>query len=377
LELNRGLELLGRWGDPGEGTQELTFGPVTVRLGGPRSGLVQACARLLARHLPVQPEDTAAAATQPSSGLVGRSRALEEVRRQIARLGPLPLNVLIQGEPGTGKELVARELHRASGRRGELVPLNCAGVPATLLETELFGAVRGAYTGADRDRQGLVEAAEGGTLLLDEIGELPLELQGKLLRLLQEHEVRRVGATRSRTVDVRFLAATNRDLMAAVKAGRFREDLYYRLAVTVISVPPLRERPDDVEELAHRITASRATRFGRPGVRLSPGAVELLRRARWPGNVRELESMIERAVAAARPGQVLGPESFADVAPAATTQAEPGQPWHLALEGFRRVYFARLLEECRGNRSEAARRAGMSRQALLYQLKELGLTRKP
>lgn len=376
LELRRGSAVLGSWGQGEDGAEELGCGPTTVRLAGRRSALAQACSRLLARHLADCVEESTWPQALRSSELVGRSAALDEVRRQIARLGPLPLNVLIQGEPGTGKELVARELHVASGRRGEFVPLNCAGLPAALLEAELFGVVRGAYTGADRDRQGLVEAAEGGTLFLDEVGELPLELQGKLLRLLQEHEVRRVGATRSRVVEVRFLAATNRDLVAAVKAGHFREDLFYRLAVTVITIPPLRERPEDIEELAHRITASRAVRLGRPGARLASAAIDVLRRGRWPGNVRELESMIERALAQARPGEVLGPDRFAAVVPPEEARATPRSSWHLALEDFRKTYFTQLLQECRGNRSAAARRAGMSRQALLYQLRELGLGRR-
>ena len=289
----------------------------------------------------------------------------------MARWAPLPANVLVLGEPGTGKELVARELHRASGRRGKFVPVNCAGIPATLLEAELFGVVRGAYTGADRDRHGMVEEAERGTLFLDEIGELPLELQAKLLRLLQDREVRRLGGTSARAVDVRFVAATNRDLKAAMTAGAFRPDLFYRLSVGVIQVPALRERREDIDGLARHFVAQHAAAFGRPGVRLAPAALEALRAGRWPGNVRELDSAIARAVAVAEPGEVIGASRFADVEP--TAQPEPALlGWTAAVESFRRRYFADMLRATGGNRSEAARRAGLSRQALLYHLRNLG-----
>ena len=231
--------------------------------------------------------------------------------------------------------------------------------------------VRGAFTGADRDRPGLVEAAESGTLFLDEVGELPLELQGKLLRLLQEREVRRVGATRPRTVDVRFVAASNRDLKAAAAAGTFRQDLYYRLAVAVIEVPPLRARPEDIGELARHFAARFAATLGRPGARLAPAAVEALQGASWPGNVRELESAVARAVAAASPGEVLGPDRFPGLGPPRDNGPLPC--WPVALASFRRGYFTEVLRQAGGNRSRAARRAGVSRQTLLYHLKEAGL----
>jgi len=267
---------------------------------------------------------------------------------------------------------VAHELHRRSGRPGPFVPVNCAGIPAQLLEAELFGVIRGAFTGADRDRPGLVEAAEGGTLFLDEVGELPPELQAKLLRLLQGFEVRRVGATRTRTVDVRFVAATNRDLEAALAQGTFRQDLYYRLAVAIIKVPPLREHPEDVDVIARHFAARLASSLTRPGVCLAPAALELLRQGYWPGNVRELETVMIRAVAGARPGEVLGPDRFPGVVPVPPTE-RPLRSWGDALADFRRSYFAALLRECGGNRTRAARRAGISRQTLLYHLRELGL----
>ena len=327
------------------------------------------CACWLARWRTAGPTGNARALA--GSGLLGVSRRWR-VREEISRWAPLPVVVLVLGEPGTGKELCARELHRQSQRPGAFVPINCAGIPASLLEVELFGSVRGAYTGADRDRPGLVEEAEGGTLFLDEVGELPLELQGKLLRLLQEREARRLGATRTRTVDVRFVAATNRDLAGAVAAGTFRPDLFYRLSVGVIRMPPLRERPDDIEELARSFVQRCAATFGRLGVRLAPDSVGVLRAGAWPGNVRELESAIARAVAAARPGEVLGPDRFPELVPQSATSPARCSPTtrRSACSGASTSFCCRDL---RRNRSQAARRAGISRQALLYHLRELAI----
>jgi DNA-binding NtrC family response regulator len=372
LEVERGGAVLGRWGEPQGPRFTVEAGGAAVCAAGVRQPLADAALGMVARCAGGAAGSLAADGSRAAGTLLGESRALAVVREEVARWGPLPLTVLIVGEPGTGKELVARELHRSSGRRGAFVPVNCAGIPSALLEAELFGVTRGAFTGADRDREGLVEAAEGGTLLLDEVGELPLELQGKLLRLLQEREVRRVGATRTRTVDVRFVAATNRDLKGATAAGTFRQDLYYRLAVAVIEVPPLRARPEDIAELACHFAGRFAAMLSRPGVRLAPAAVELLRGASWPGNVRELESAVARAVAAGRPGEVLGPDRFPGliVAPAGSG---PLPSWPAALASFRRDYFTAILQESAGNRTRAARRAGISRQTLFYHLKGLGV----
>jgi transcriptional regulator with AAA-type ATPase domain len=371
----RGAAVAG-WGETGSAA--VTRGDVELHATGPLDETGRAALELLAGALASTVLPGGEPPIGPTPSLLGGSAAMDNVRVLIARWGPLPVTVLVQGEPGTGKELIARELHRASGRRGAFVPVNCAGIPSTLLEAELFGVVRGAFTGADRDRMGLVETAEGGTLFLDEVGELPVELQGKLLRLLQEREVRRVGATRARTVDVRFIAATNRDLTAAVSEGSFRQDLYYRLAVAVVTAPPLRDRPDDVEALAARFVARYAVEFGRHGVRLGSAGLTALRRGSWPGNVRELDSVVQRAVASARPGETLGPSHFPGLDPVARPpggdEASCGvEQWSVAVEGFRRSYFLRLLAACDGNRSEGARRAGLSRQALLYHLRGLGI----
>lgn len=368
-----GSEILASWGCLADEREEVREGQLAVVAPPSLHALDRATLRLLARHLAVQRASPEHVGELPGGGLLGVSQAMAGVREEISRWASLPVTVLILGEPGTGKELCARELHRQSGRRGSFVPVNCAGIPAALLESELFGVVRGAYTGADRDRLGLVEEAESGTLFLDEVGELPLELQGKLLRLLQEHEVRRVGATRTRKVDVRFVAATNRDLAAVSGAGGFRRDLFYRLTVGIIHMPPLRERPDDIDELARYFTHRFAASFNRPGVRLAPASLGALRGGDWPGNVRELESAIARAVAAARSGEVLGPDRFPDLAPAAHSDEPLLGSWDEAVEGNRRTYFTRLLASCGGNRSQAARQAGISRQTLHYHLRELGI----
>src|SRR4051794_26680069 len=229
--------------------------------------------------------------------LVGRGPALEAVARQIDLVAPTDAAVLILGESGTGKELVAREVHRRSGRAARpLIKVNCAAVPRELYESEFFGHARGSFTGALRDRAGRFELADGGTLFLDEVGEIPLELQAKLLRVLQEGELERVGEERTRRVDVRLVAATNRDLRAEAEAGRFRQDLFYRLSVFPIELPPLRRRVEDIPMLAEHFLALAARKLGKPKPRLTLADVQQLQRYHWPGNVRELQHVIERAV---------------------------------------------------------------------------------
>src|SRR4051794_32229237 len=229
--------------------------------------------------------------------LVGRGPALEALARQIDLVAPTDAAVLILGESGTGKELVAREVHRQSGRTARpLIKVNCAAVPRELYESEFFGHARGAFTGALRDRAGRFELADGGTLFLDEVGEIPPELQAKLLRVLQEGELERVGEERTRRVDVRLIAATNRDLRAEAEAGRFRQDLFYRLSVFPIELPPLRRRVEDIPVLAEHFLALAARKLGRPKPRLTLADAQRLQRYGWPGNVRELQHVIERAV---------------------------------------------------------------------------------
>src|SRR5690242_5296346 len=228
--------------------------------------------------------------------LIGRGPALEALARQIDLVAPTDAAVLILGESGTGKELVAREVHRRSGRSARpLIKVNCAAVPGELYESEFFGHARGAFTGALRDRAGRFELADGGTLFLDEVGEIPPELQAKLLRVLQEGELERVGEEHTRKVDVRLIAATNRDLWAEAEAGRFRQDLFYRLSVFPVELPPLRKRPEDVPLLAEHFLAVAARKLGRPKPRLTLANVQALQRYPWPGNVRELQHVIERA----------------------------------------------------------------------------------
>src|SRR5262245_40726157 len=256
--------------------------------------------------------------------LIGQSPALEAVARQIDLVAPTDSGVLILGESGTGKELVAREIHRRSHRAGKpLIKVNCAAVPRELYESEFFGHARGAFTGALRDRAGRFELADQGTLFLDEIGEIPLELQAKLLRVLQEGELERVGEERTRGVNVRLVTATNRDLRAEAEAGRFRQDLYYRLSVFPVELPPLRKRKEDIPLLAEHFLRLSARKLGRGAPRLTLAAVQRLQQYDWPGNVRELEHVVERAVITATGGRMNGelPSS-----PSATRVAEAVAP---------------------------------------------------
>ncbi len=267
--------------------------------------------------------------TPAARALVAESRPMRQALELVARVAEHKTTVLITGASGTGKEVIAQAIHRASPRvREPFVAINCAAIPETLLESELFGYVRGAFTGAAGDKAGLFEQADGGTLLLDEIGELPLGLQAKLLRVLQEGEIRRVGDQKTRLVDVRLLAATARDLAAEVAAGRFREDLYYRLNVVTIHLPPLAERREDVRPLARHFAAQLARRLGR-AVALSDAGLAWLEQQPWPGNVRELEHAIERA-AVLSDGETLEPE---DLTPRPPLRPHPLTPSPLRGEG--------------------------------------------
>ncbi|MGD8429354.1 MAG: sigma-54 dependent transcriptional regulator, partial [Ectothiorhodospiraceae bacterium] len=236
-------------------------------------------------------------ADYPVGGIIGSCKPMREVFERIRKVAPTDISVLILGESGTGKELAARAVHEQSERHeAPLVAVNCAAIPESLIEAELFGHEKGAFTGASGARQGLVEAASGGTLFLDEIGELPLPAQARLLRVLQEGEIRRVGSSRSHRVDVRLVAATHRDLARMVEQGQFREDLYFRIQVMEIRLPPLRERGEDLLELSRFLLEKTCRRLNRPPMRLSDDALRQIREYSWPGNVRELENAVERAV---------------------------------------------------------------------------------
>jgi transcriptional regulator with PAS, ATPase and Fis domain len=281
--------------------------------------------------------------------------------------------VLLTGESGTGKELVARAIHDRSPRRnGPFVAVNCGALPGELLESELFGHVRGAFTGAVRDRAGRFEIAQGGTLFLDEVGDLPLPLQVKLLRVLQERSFERVGESRTRQTDARIIAATNLDLRRAVAVGRFREDLYYRLRVVPIEIPPLRDRREDVEPLARVLLSRVGGRQGR-ALRFSPESLRALLGYMWPGNVRELENALEYAVAVCK-GQTILPEDLpAEVIGADVSRdkmATPGMESAISQEAER---LRAVLEEHRWRRSEAARALGVSRTTLWRMIRETGI----
>jgi DNA-binding NtrC family response regulator len=305
--------------------------------------------------------------------IVAASTAMIQVLELVERAAEFKATVLLQGESGTGKEVLARALHAQSPRRDEgFVAVNCAAIPEALLESELFGHAKGAFTGADRSRRGLFAEADGGTLFLDEIGELPLALQAKLLRVLQEEEVRAVGDTKPRRVDVRVIAATARDLETEVAAGRFREDLFYRLDVLRVNVPPLRERREDIPLLVDHFLGRSQESIGKPVRAIDDDALERLVAYDWPGNVRELENVLERAVILARTDRV----GLADLPPNLT--APPGErrgPGRdLSLRRARRALEARIIREALeatgGNRTHAAKLLGISHRALLYKLKE-------
>jgi DNA-binding NtrC family response regulator len=301
----------------------------------------------------------------------GAMRELFALARRAARS---EVTVLLTGETGSGKEVIAAEIHRASARAaGPYVRINCASIPETLIESELFGHERGAFTGADKRRIGFIESAHGGTLLFDEIGELPLSLQAKLLRVLEERKVMRVGSTEEIEVDVRFVAATNRDLEREVEKGTFRHDLFFRLSAMTLRVPPLRDRPKDVPLLAAQFATRAAQAARRPPVRFTDGFLQGLLRYPWPGNVRELRNVIERAVVLASGSELTVtelPERLAVLAPATPREASPMRE---RLDDVERRALADALREVNGNRTHAARRLGISRRALLYKLKKYNL----
>jgi DNA-binding NtrC family response regulator len=313
------------------------------------------------------------------STLVGTSAAMLRLREQIARVAPVPSTVLVVGESGTGKELVARELHRLGAQpAAPFVAINAAALPEHLVESELFGHERGAFTGASVTRRGAFEAAERGTLFLDEIGELPLAAQAKLLRVLEEHRVTRVGATRPLTVEARVVAATNRDLEAEVGAGRFRQDLYYRLNVHQIAVPPLRERRSDVPEIAEGFAATICARFGIRPKRLAPDTLELLMGYDWSrNNVRELRNVVERMIIATD-GEVIGPDQVPSEIRGETDPAAGGGETfqELKAEAERRIVIA-ALERHEWHVTRTAEALGLADHASLLKIMRRHSIRRP
>jgi DNA-binding NtrC family response regulator len=359
--------------------------------GGARVGSVvlTGAARLrLGKHteMDVEPVDTSINLSDWQSDrfgdVLGTTPAMKRLFAMLNRAAPTDATVLLQGETGTGKEAIAEAVHNASRRaKGPFVVVDCGSIPHELLASELFGHARGAFTGATADKQGLIEAANGGTLFLDEIGELALDLQPQLLRALDRRQVRRVGETQAVDVDIRVVAATNRDLRAMVKAGQFREDLYYRLAVVATYVPPLRERKADIPALA----AWFADRMGRGGFTHSPALLDQLEQHEWPGNVRELRNVVERALSLGASSLAeLGPDA-PDVTPTSESKRTPAPPPADVLElpfkeakaalveSFERDYLVALLARHRGNISRAAAEAGIDRNYIHRLVKKYNL----
>ncbi|OEC34330.1 DNA-binding transcriptional response regulator, NtrC family, contains REC, AAA-type ATPase, and a Fis-type DNA-binding domains [Pseudomonas cuatrocienegasensis] len=321
-------------------------------------------------------------------GIIGSCEPMQALYSKIRKVAPTDSNVLVQGESGTGKELVARALHNLSRRaKAPLISVNCAAIPESLIESELFGHEKGAFTGASASRAGLIEAADGGTLFLDEIGELPLEAQARLLRVLQEGEIRRVGSVQSQKVDVRLIAATHRDLKTLAKTGQFREDLFYRLHVIALKLPALRERGADVSEIAQVFLARQCQRQGREGLRFAADAEQAIRLYSWPGNVRELENAIERAVILCEGNSIcaelLGIDielddledddgGFMGMPGSSSNSHEPTED--LSLED----YFQHFVLEHQDHMTETelARKLGISRKCLWERRQRLGIPRR-
>lgn len=309
--------------------------------------------------------------------IVGHSKTLYYALDVAARAAQSEVTVLIRGETGTGKELVAQGIHCNSSRKGKpFVTINCGAIPKDLLESELFGHARGSFTGATGAKKGKIELADRGTVFLDEIGELPLELQVKLLRLLQDHEIDKIGDTEKIKLDVRVIAATHRNLLAMVEDGSFREDLYYRLNVVPIELPPLRERADDIPELVQYFFTKTRDKLGRPNLRLPVSLLSYFSSYRWPGNVRELENTIERLVVLA-PGDDIALE---DLPEALRHQRPPLEALHvelppegISLEAIEKELIHQALVKCNWNQTQAARYLDLSRKTLIYRMEKFGL----
>lgn len=340
-----------------------------------------------------QPAEENQPTARPANEMVGHCKPMQELFKRISKVAGTDATVLIQGESGTGKELAARAIHQQSARAdAPMVSVNCASIPETLIESELFGHEKGAFTGADATRNGLIEAANGGTLFLDEIGELPLEAQARLLRFLQESEIRRVGSVKSINVDVRLIAATHRNLKALAKSGEFREDLYYRLYVMELQMPPLRQRGEDIIEIARQFLQRSCEKLGSEMLEFSDDACQTMLRYNWPGNVRELQNAIERAVILADDHQITTDLLGLDIEPESLASIESTFTSHSSLAGGSDTdrserkseslslddYFQRFVLDNQDSMSETAlaKKLGISRKCLWERRQKLGIPRK-
>ena len=306
--------------------------------------------------------------------IIARSSKMQEVLAIVERVAPTNSTVLLGGESGVGKDLIARCIHQQSRRAsGPFVKINCAAIPENLLESELFGYEKGAFTGATTSKPGKFELADNGTIFLDEIGDVPGAIQVKLLRVLQEREFERLGGTKTHKVDVRLVAATNRDLRAALEQGTFREDLYYRLNVVPVNIPPLREHKEDIPDLVNHFLASFSGQSGKTIQSVTPAALQLLVNFHWPGNVRELENIIERSVAFANGPMLDAADIHLDIVPGAAPAARAFLPEGMTLEQWEDEMLREALRRANGNKSQAARLLGLSRNALRYRLTKIGV----
>jgi len=303
-------------------------------------------------------------------GMVGKSEPMLRLAETIRQVAPTPSSIMIEGETGTGKELAALAIHRQSGRNESFVAINCAGIPAELFESELFGHKKGSFTGASANRQGMFFLANGGTIFLDEISEMPDTMQAKLLRVIEERKIRPVGADREIAVDVRMIAASNRDLKQEVAAGRFREDLYYRLNVMTLRLPPLRERVEDIPDLVEHFMQNLAESLGVRPFRFSASEFERLQAYPWPGNVRELRNVVERALLLNRfPSESIATTSQNGASPEQQKNPGAGLSLDWTLEEVEKFHMVRVLQAADGNKSEAARRLGVSRKTMERKLR--------
>jgi transcriptional regulator with PAS, ATPase and Fis domain len=344
-----------------------------------KRALLQGLAKLNPSAKPAAASKTQRSSRLPKTKIIGASPQIAEALELVGHASKSRVTVLITGETGTGKELFAREIHeKSSNRKSPFVAVNCAAFPEALLESELFGHKKGSFTGADRDKSGLFEAADGGTLFLDEIGETTRPFQAKLLRVLQEREVRPIGSSRTRRVDVRIIAATNRNLRREASDAQFRPDLYYRLAVFPIHVPPLRERPLDILPLTAHFLTRYATQEGRPNASLSAESRHLLQSYAWPGNVRELENEIQRALAVAEPGSELTPAQFSarlfELLEPVHAVVQPGESLRETLARVEAWLIRHALDANSGRRATTARLLGITREGLYKKMKRHGIT---